>query len=396
MEVVFCDRDWSCYHDHMGLLGFWVVDVYKVRMNRGFLSLKYKRGRGVKEKEGKSISGSDLISGEDISYNVAKNTNGYPLLVLSSLGDHTVEKMTQSGNNKGTHDENMGQTPISSTVDPKLDVGNALVCVKLHGVPMTVFSEDCVSDITTKLGTPLMLDYFTSNMCMQSWVAMPKLVWKGFYTFTIRVEYEWKPPRYACSKVFGRVQDECPKNIGLNVADNLKKHSQAPRGVPVGPKMGFKLVKQVYRHVSKRIMPILVVIRRKMQSLEKRSSSSTTTTPIVEKFDGKLTLVYDEGKPLEKFYYSSDHNSEDEVEQVDNEMTNFLASKRVGYGTNSLLEQWRKTYKNVDYDYDHTMMICMNAMKFLTTFNLYAIIWISRYAVIRRNRLLEMIEYFLA
>ncbi|GKA47357.1 hypothetical protein Tco_0740240 [Tanacetum coccineum] len=28
--------------------------------------------------------------------------------------------MTESGNNKGTHDENMGQTPISSIVDPKL------------------------------------------------------------------------------------------------------------------------------------------------------------------------------------------------------------------------------------------------------------------------------------
>ncbi|GKE23526.1 hypothetical protein Tco_1435038 [Tanacetum coccineum] len=56
-------------------------------------------------------------------------------------------------------------------------------------------------------------------------VAMPKLVMEGFYTYTIRVKYEWKPPR------------------------NL---SQAPRGVLVGPNVGFKPAKQVYTSVSKK------------------------------------------------------------------------------------------------------------------------------------------------
>ncbi|GKD27595.1 hypothetical protein Tco_1233809 [Tanacetum coccineum] len=190
-------------------------------------------------------------------------------------------------------------------------------------------------------------------------VAMHKLVMKGFYTFIIRVEYEWKPPRCACCKVFGHGQDECPKNIGSNVVKNLKKPNQVPRGVPVGPKMGFKLVKQVYRPVSKKNNANTSGNKKKDAESRKeanssgysfwnvRSSSTTTTTHIVEKInklkrliiDGKLTLVDDEGNPLEKFDYSSDHNSEDEVEQVDNEMTNFLASKRVGYSTNSLLKQ---------------------------------------------------------
>ncbi|GJV83057.1 putative reverse transcriptase domain-containing protein [Tanacetum coccineum] len=44
--------------------------------------------------------------------------------------------------------------------------------------------------------------------------------------------------------------------------------------------------------------------------------------------------------------------SEDEVESVDNEKASFLASKKVGYGTNSLLAQWKETYEDVDYDYD--------------------------------------------
>ncbi|GJZ13692.1 retrovirus-related pol polyprotein from transposon TNT 1-94 [Tanacetum coccineum] len=56
-------------------------------------------------------------------------------------------------------------------------------------------------------------------------VAMPKLTGEGFYTCTIFVEYEWKPPRCACCKVFGHIQEECPKNSGLGVAKNLKKPS---------------------------------------------------------------------------------------------------------------------------------------------------------------------------
>ncbi|GJV93827.1 hypothetical protein Tco_1541640 [Tanacetum coccineum] len=44
--------------------------------------------------------------------------------------------------------------------------------------------------------------------------------------------------------------------------------------------------------------------------------------------------------------------SEDEVESVENEMASYLASKpsRVGYDTKSLLEQWRESYVDADYD----------------------------------------------
>ncbi|GJU42663.1 putative reverse transcriptase domain-containing protein [Tanacetum coccineum] len=78
--------------------------------------------------------------------------------------------------------------------------------VKLHGVPVTAFSEDGLSAIATKLGTPLMLDSYTSDMYMQSWsrssyaramielradlelkdnivVAMPKITGEGFLVF---------------------------------------------------------------------------------------------------------------------------------------------------------------------------------------------------------------------
>nr|GEW85561.1 hypothetical protein [Tanacetum cinerariifolium]GEX96505.1 hypothetical protein [Tanacetum cinerariifolium]GEY37697.1 hypothetical protein [Tanacetum cinerariifolium] len=66
-------------------------------------------------------------------------------------------------------------------------------------------------------------------------VAMAKLVWEGFYTCNVRVEYEWKPLRCACSKVFGHVRDECLKNIDSDLVKNIKKPSQIPKGVLIGP-----------------------------------------------------------------------------------------------------------------------------------------------------------------
>nr|GEW76397.1 hypothetical protein [Tanacetum cinerariifolium] len=108
----------------------------------------------------------------------------------------------------------------------KEDVDNVLVWVKLNGVLVTAFSEDCLSAIATKLDS--------------------------------------------------------------NVVKKMKKPSQYPRGVPIGP---------------------------------------------------KVTLVDDESKPLAKVDSSDDHDSEDEIASINNETANFMASKKVDYGANSLLEQ---------------------------------------------------------
>ncbi|GKD55197.1 hypothetical protein Tco_1288584 [Tanacetum coccineum] len=234
--------------------------------------------------------------------------------------------------------------------------------------------EDCLIVIATKLGTSLMLDSYTSDMWIQSWckssyaralievradvelkdniaVAMPKLVGEGFYTCT----------------------DECPKNIDSDMVKNIKKPSQAPRGVPIGPKVGFKPVKQVYRPVSKN------------NNINTSGNKKKEAEPIIEVSNSNLfdvlnsvendvdwvqmvglqiwlvkrpilvdpfTLVDDEGKPLANVDSSDGHDSEDEVALVDNETSNFMASKKVGYGANSLLEKWKETYENDDYDFD--------------------------------------------
>ncbi|GJS71340.1 uncharacterized mitochondrial protein-like protein [Tanacetum coccineum] len=94
----------------------------------------------------------------------------------------------------------------------KEEVVNVPVWVKLHGVPITAFTEDGLSAIATKID---LKDTIV--------VVMPKLTGVGFYTCTVHVEYEWKPPKCECWKVFGHIQEECHKNPFMGVAKNLKK-----------------------------------------------------------------------------------------------------------------------------------------------------------------------------
>ncbi|GJY68921.1 hypothetical protein Tco_0471903 [Tanacetum coccineum] len=57
-----------------------------------------------------------------------------------------------------------------------------------------------------------------------------------------------------CCKIFGHTQAECPKNLDLGAGASEKKKkkpSQAPKGIPVSPKMAFK-TNQEYRPVPKK------------------------------------------------------------------------------------------------------------------------------------------------
>ncbi|GKB01852.1 hypothetical protein Tco_0829896 [Tanacetum coccineum] len=81
--------------------------------------------------------------------------------------------------------------------------------------------------------------------------------------------------------------------------------------------------------------------------VQKEGQSSTPLVEKIKKFEqlmleGKCVLVDDDdGNPLEMVDYSGDHDREDKVAPLDNEMASFLASQLLGvvYGTNSLLEQ---------------------------------------------------------
>nr|GEU83181.1 zinc finger, CCHC-type [Tanacetum cinerariifolium] len=102
-------------------------------------------------------------------------------------------------------------------------------------------------------------------------VAMPKLIGEGFYICIIRVEYEWKPPSN-------------PNSFDvLNVVEN---------DVDLG-------------------------------------TNGKTSNLASKKANSGGSLSWND-KPMKKINRSGDHDSDDELEPDDNEMTSFLASKKDG------------------------------------------------------------------
>nr|GEU43591.1 nucleotide-diphospho-sugar transferase [Tanacetum cinerariifolium] len=262
----------------------------------------------------------------------------------------------------------------------KEDVSTVPVWVKLHGVPVTAFSEDGLSAIANKLGTPLILDSYTSDMCMQSWgrssyarimielradvelkdkivMAMPKTTREGHYTCNVRVEYEWKPPRCSSCKVFGHIHEECLKNTGVDEKKTVKKPSQTSRGVSKGVEPTIEVSNSnqfdVLNSVDNDVEFGTNGGTTNLLNNEDTSNGSSfmninndgefaSHTPIVStgivESVSEVKVVFDETANLR--ISTSDRDGSDK-----------------GYCTNSLLEQLRDSYSdNDDYDsYDDDM-----------------------------------------
>nr|GEV03398.1 hypothetical protein [Tanacetum cinerariifolium] len=107
----------------------------------------------------------------------------------------------------------------TNTILKKDEIKRVLVWVKMHHVPIVAYSETGLSLISTQIGKPLMLDSYTSNMCLNSWgrsaytmalieiaadvelvkslvITIPLGNKEGHTFATIDIEYEWTPPRF--------------------------------------------------------------------------------------------------------------------------------------------------------------------------------------------------------
>ncbi|GKD18767.1 RNA-directed DNA polymerase, eukaryota [Tanacetum coccineum] len=191
---------------------------------------------------------------------------------------------------------------FTSNIDANIikeDVCNIPIWIKFHDVPITTFTNDRLSAITTKLGSPFMLNSYTVAMSTDSWgrtsyaramiepkadvdlrdtiVVVPKFSGEEFTMSIIHVEYDWAPPRCPECKVFGHVLDDCPKKIVSDILKNSKMPRQPASGPPVGLKRGGN------------------------------QTPSTNATPVVAKINElerqmlneKLMLVDEHGKSLE-------------------------------------------------------------------------------------------------
>ncbi|GJW76656.1 zinc finger, CCHC-type containing protein [Tanacetum coccineum] len=255
----------------------------------------------------------------------------------------------------------------------KEDVRTVLVWVKLYGVPVTTFSDDGLSAIATKLGAPLMLDSYTTDI-YNIVVAMPRIRREGHYTCNVRVEYDWKPPRCSSCKVFEHIHEECPKNTGAGDSSGNKKKA-VELTIEVSNLNSFDVLNSVDYDVE------FDTNKGTTNLVNNRTTSSgssfmntdndgefASNTSIGEKFnkikrqigEGKLRLLDNDGNSLvPKGIVESDS----EVEVVFDETTNLKISTSgkdgsdKGYGTYSSLEQWRDSYPdNDDYDpYDDDM-----------------------------------------
>ncbi|GJX59126.1 hypothetical protein Tco_0290516 [Tanacetum coccineum] len=172
--------------------------------------------------------------------------------------------------------------------------------------------EDGLSAIATKLGTPLMLDSYTSDMCMQSWGAgEKKTVKKPSQTFRgVLVGPKIEPTI--------EVSNSNPFDI-LNLVDN---------DVEFGTNRGTtNLVNNVATSSGSSFMNV--------------DNSSSSATPIIDKIrnfedlltSGQVILEDKVVNPLKKVEFSGEYDRKDEVASVDNDMARSMASKRVGLGT---------------------------------------------------------------
>nr|GEU62777.1 hypothetical protein [Tanacetum cinerariifolium] len=110
----------------------------------------------------------------------------------------------------------------------KRHVCNIPVWVKFHDIPITVFIEDGLGAIATKLDTPMLIDSYTSTMCTNSRSTYVKAM------VELRVNVELKDTLVVDVLKFvglGHVLDECPKKFVSNVLKNLKNARQVVRGV---------------------------------------------------------------------------------------------------------------------------------------------------------------------
>ncbi|GKD56896.1 putative ribonuclease H-like domain-containing protein, partial [Tanacetum coccineum] len=166
------------------------------------------------------------------------------------------------------------------------------IWVKFHDIPIVAFTTEGLSVMATKLGNPIMLVSNTSSMCLQSWGRMD----------------------YARALIDIRADRELKKDMVIAI-HNVKDDGE-------------------------------VLHMKKIDKLEHQF------------LDGKLMFVDHEGKPLYKVASTINVESDREVEVVFDETVNLMASTSLkgdsdsdsGYGTNNLLEQWRETKRDDDYD----------------------------------------------
>ncbi|GJZ50939.1 zinc knuckle CX2CX4HX4C containing protein [Tanacetum coccineum] len=213
----------------------------------------------------------------------------------------------------------------------KEELTRILVWVKIHDVPIQVFSEDGLSIIASQIGKPIMLDSYTSSMCMESWgrssfvqclieinvedvlkesltMGVPLIEGTGFIIETATIEYEWKPPRCDLCKIFGHVHDHCPRKFGGHSVKQIVRYE--PKVTANVPKKGATNLGNAS----------------KSSSMLKKLPLKAIVPPTKE---GNITMS--------NSYAELDDESEEDVQNVYDESTNLLTSTKTGESSSTFM-----------------------------------------------------------
>nr|XP_043639257.1 uncharacterized protein LOC122610328 [Erigeron canadensis] len=322
--------------------------------------------RKVQDKYDNTLFGYFL--GKRIAFPVGKN------FVTNNWGKHGLQRIMMNANgffffkfsnSKGLKEVLEGgpwivrNSPIflnvwtPSTILKKEELKNVVVWVKIHNVPLAAYSDDGLSMLASKIGKPKMLDSYTTTMCNESWgrssfaramieiladqalkdelkIAIPIMEEEGFVKESMRVEYEWKPPRCASCCIFGHSDAQCPQNVkvytkGSDVDSGgfkeVKGKRKAKQGVPIKQhKTRFE-----YRPVNKNDTTS-VADPSSSESAVKTSNAYELLSDFSEGVNEPVNTAATSSEQRDKPKASTEDEDDDEVEVIWDESAQYMAS----------------------------------------------------------------------
>ncbi|GKC70457.1 ATPase, F1/V1/A1 complex, alpha/beta subunit [Tanacetum coccineum] len=233
----------------------------------------------------------------------------------------------------------------------KEDLNSVPVWVELHDIPIIAFTEDGLSAMTTKLGTPIMLDSYMSIM-EDMIIDVPVLEDDGEVLHTARVEYECQKFQF---KPIKQVYEPVSRKNGASLSDTNKRPE--------------KIIEEAN---TSNPFDALNTVDLESSSVTSTSSGLNHGTSS-EAFDDDwklikaskvvVSVIADNDRDnlaSKKVNNSVNADSEDEVFETCNETASFIAymsfkagkGSKIGsrVGNTSFYEQWKETYDSYDDD----------------------------------------------
>ncbi|GJX84728.1 hypothetical protein Tco_0335502 [Tanacetum coccineum] len=419
--------------------------LYVVGMERGFLSQRGSRGgRGMKEKQQTSVnSAKDVVdSNKDGTKETAPNGKsltslledsiiGYATKIVEVVKDGMDSSFVDLKVMEGV-DESVSNIPKSFA---SLVTNKAVTCkVNFRSLdldkPINAKAEvripkASILDVHSRFGFSLHGYFVGKRVAFPTIENYVKNAWKKFglvqmdandglsvmatklddeeVLHTVKVEYEWKPPRCGVCMVFGHDDMLCPK---WHVEKPKKQHTNhdgfqhtsSSHGTNVGSKVQFKPKKLIWQAVSKKNSASSSGTKKNSEVSRKVTSSnnpfdalntieegdelgsnggssnsgnkvvqdvagstasgSPSNTPLVTRIN-ELKSQMIEGTLVDDLV---NEDNDSEVEEVYDETATYMASTSFnvnkaskrgnGGGNKSLYEQWKENHGEDPYDDD--------------------------------------------